>query len=293
MKRKFIDAGIPAQQVAIIHDYITDAKREALYKQINNGEVRIVLGTTEKLGIGVNMQERLHMLVNLDVPIRPMDYLQRIGRIVRQGNLHLQMDKPVRILRLGVKQTLDVTGYQRLKIKESFIKQAMKGEVTERSLEEPETDSSDSTNFGQMMASLSGSAAALALSLEQNKLRKLRNARDYYNQHQIYVAHELKRLQNVLQTTPQIIAQIRKKKDFLRSLFPDDKVVSVEVGKLKASEPEKIEDLFVPLSKRIEAEADALRQSPDRTQSDMTLRIGINDLLPMQRMARPARRSRS
>lgn len=83
------------------------------------------------------MQERLHMLVNLDVPIRPMDYLQRIGRIVRQGNLHLQMDKPVRILRLGVKQTLDVTGYQRLKIKESFIKQAMKGEVTERSLEEP------------------------------------------------------------------------------------------------------------------------------------------------------------
>ena len=72
---------------------------------------------------------------------------------MRQGNLHLQMDKPVRILRLGVKQTLDVTGYQRLKIKESFIKQAMKGEVTERSLEEPETDSSDSTNFGQMMAS--------------------------------------------------------------------------------------------------------------------------------------------
>ena len=54
----------------------------------------------------------------------------------------------------------------------------MKCEVTERSLEEPETDSSDSTNFGQMMASLSGSAAALALSLEQNKLRKLRNARD-------------------------------------------------------------------------------------------------------------------
>lgn len=53
-------------------------------------------------------------------------------------------------------------------------------------------------------------------------------------------------------------------------------MVSVEVGKLKASEPEKIEDLFVPLSKRIEAEADALRQSPDRTQSDMTLRIGIN-----------------
>lgn len=87
MKRKFIDAGIPAQQVAIIHDYITDAKREALYKQINNGEVRIVLGTTEKLGIGVNMQERLHMLVNLDVPIRPMDYLQRIERYIREHHI--------------------------------------------------------------------------------------------------------------------------------------------------------------------------------------------------------------
>lgn len=276
MKRKFIDAGIPAEQVAIIHDYITDAKREALYKQINNGEVRIVLGTTEKLGIGVNMQERLHMLVNLDVPIRPMDYLQRIGRIVRQGNLHLQMDKPVRILRLGVKQTLDVTGYQRLKIKEAFIRQVMKGNVTERSLEEPETDNSDSTNFGQMMASLSGSAAALALSLEQNKLRKLRNARDYYNQHQIYVAHELKRLQNILQTTPQIIARIQQEKDFLRSLFPDDKVISVEVGKLKASGTEKIEALFVPLSKRIEAEADALRKSPTRMDAEIKILIKIN-----------------
>ena len=93
------------------------------------------------------------------------------------------MDLPVRILRLGVKQTLDVTGYQRLKIKEAFIRQVMKGDISSRTLEEPDAESSDSTNFGQMMASLSGSQAALALSLAQNNLRKLRNARDYHYQH--------------------------------------------------------------------------------------------------------------
>ena len=66
-----------------------------------------------------------------------MDYMQRVGRIIRQGNSHLKMDLPVRILRLGVKQTLDVTGYQRLKIKEAFIRQVMKGDISSRTLENP------------------------------------------------------------------------------------------------------------------------------------------------------------
>ena len=78
----------------------------------------------------------------------------------------------------------------------------MKGDISSRTLEEPDAESSDSTNFGQMMASLSGSQAALALSLAQNNLRKLRNARDYHYQHQAYVTRNLKWLQNILDTTP-------------------------------------------------------------------------------------------
>ena len=103
MKRKFIDAGIPAQQVAIIHDYITDAKREALYKQINNGEVtdrtrhdREIRYRSKYAGASAHARQsgRTHTSYGLPATHR---------RIVRQGNLHLQMDKPVRILRLGSK----------------------------------------------------------------------------------------------------------------------------------------------------------------------------------------------
>lgn len=275
MKRKFIAAGIPAEQIAIIHDFHTDEQKARLFRRVNNGEVRIVMGTTEKLGIGVNIQERLHLLVNLDVPIRPMDYMQRIGRIIRQGNTHLTMDLPVRILRLGVKQTLDTTGYQRLRIKEAFIRQVMKGDISSRTLEEPDAESSDSTNFGQMMASLSGSQAALALSLAQNSLRKLKNARDYHYQHQAYVASNLKRLRNILDTTPDIIAEIERKRADLRKLFPDDKIVSVEYGSQKAENGD-YEKLFAPLHKRIEAEAQALRAAPERLNGGLTTKIRIN-----------------
>ena len=275
MKRKFIAAGIPAEQIAIIHDFHTDEQKARLFRRVNNGEVRIVMGTTEKLGIGVNIQERLHLLVNLDVPIRPMDYMQRIGRIIRQGHTHLTMDLPVRILRLGVKQTLDTTGYQRLRIKEAFIRQVMKGDISSRTLEEPDAESSDSTNFGQMMASLSGSQAALALSLAQNSLRKLKNARDYHYQHQAYVASNLKRLRNILDTTPDIIAEIERKRADLRKLFPDDKIVSVEYGSQKAENGD-YEKLFAPLHKRIEAEAQALRAAPERLNGGLTTKIRIN-----------------
>ncbi len=275
IKRKFIAAGITAEQIAIIHDYNTDEQKARLFRRVNNGDVRIVMGTTEKLGIGVNMQERLHLLVNLDVPIRPMDYMQRVGRIIRQGNSHLKMDLPVRILRLGVKQTLDVTGYQRLKIKEAFIRQVMKGDISSRTLEEPDAESSDSTNFGQMMASLSGSEAALALSLAQNSLRKLKNARDYHYQHQAYVASNLKRLRNILDTTPDIIAELERERADLRKLFPDDKIVSVEYGSQKAENGD-YEKLFAPLHKRIEAEAQALRAAPERLNGGLTTKIRIN-----------------
>lgn len=276
IKRKLVEAGIPAEKIAIIHDYKTDNTRSLLFERINKGNVRVVMGTTEKLGIGVNIQERLHLLVNLDVPIHPMDYMQRVGRIIRQGNMHLQMDLPVRILRLGVKQTLDVTGYQRLKIKETFIRQVMKGDVSSRTLEEPDADGSDTTNFGHMMAALSGSQAALALSLEQNKLRKLRNERDYFKQHQMYVHKTLKELQNILNTTPGVVRDLERKKIELHKNFPDKQVVSVEYGNQKVSNSENYDTLFLSLNKRIENEAEALRVALGRYHAELKTKLLIN-----------------
>ena len=113
-----------------------------------------------------------------------------------------------------------------------------------------------------MMASLSGSQAALALSLAQNNLRKLRNARDYHYQHQAYVTRNLKWLQNILDTTPGVIATLEKQGNEFRKIFPDNTIVSVEYGSQKAENGD-YEKLFAPLNKRIEAEADALRKRPN------------------------------
>lgn len=277
IKSKLINAGIQAKEIAIVNDYRTDKQRDELWKQVNNGEVRVVMGSTEKLGVGVNIQERLHWLGHLDAPIRPSDYWQRGGRILRQGNIHLEMGIPVRILRFGVKKTLDVTGYQRLRIKENFIRQIMSSDMSYRSVDEVETEGSDSSNFAEMMAVLSGSQAAVALAQEQNKLKRLKNAYDYYKQEQAHISYRIKYNENILATTGGIVERLHRERKELRSVFPTDKVETVGIGKLSARGWEEIERLVAgTLGKRIEAEGDALKNDPIRTDAVMKSEITIN-----------------
>lgn len=230
MKKKLIQKGVPADQIAVILDYNNDDKKGQLWKKVNDGEVRVVLGTTEKLGVGVNMQKRLHMLVHLDAPQRPSDYQQRNGRIIRQGNTHLDMDKPVKILRIGVEKTLDVTGYQRLEIKEGFVQQIMSGDVSSRTLDEVEIDGSNQSNFGEMMGSISGSQFAMALQVEKSKLKKLESLEDFHQQSQsrfifenAYSENSIVRLRKSVQKHEKALAE-------LRELFPDTQIRTVKIG---------------------------------------------------------------
>jgi hypothetical protein len=239
--------------------------------------VRVVLGTTEKLGVGVNIQNLLHSLIHLDAPIRPSDYQQRNGRIMRQGNLHLQMGKTIQILRIGVKQTLDVTGYQRLEIKKKFIDQVMKGDVSQRSIDEVEAEGSDSNNFSEIMASLSGSQAALAYSIESGKLRKLENASEYHDKNQVFIAAEIKKNENIIRTTGGIVDAIKAKREELRKLFPDGGVTSVTIGSTTATTPEEIELLIhKTINKQIDKEVEALRVDDRRTSAKLTTPLKIN-----------------
>lgn len=86
IKRKLIVGGIPANEIAVISDYNTDKQKSDLFEKVNSGEVRIVIGSTMRLGTGVNIQERLAVAHHIDCPFRPADMTQRDGRIVRQGN---------------------------------------------------------------------------------------------------------------------------------------------------------------------------------------------------------------
>ena len=176
MKEKLVAAGIPANEIAIVNNYDGD-RRKVLFEKVRNGDVRILLGSTEKMGVGVNVQDRLYALHHVDAPLRPMDFEQRNGRILRQGNLYATWDKPVHVLTYGVQGTLDATAYDRLRVKQEFINQMMKGNTDSRVMEEQDDEDPSGMTFSQMAATLSGDKTAQLLFAAQNKLKRLRNSK--------------------------------------------------------------------------------------------------------------------
>lgn len=132
IKRALIARGIPASEIAFIHDFATPAKKAQAFADCNAGRIRVMLASTEKAGTGVNMQERLYALHHLDVPWRPSDVEQREGRILRQGNIH----KEVHICQYVTEGSFDAYMWQTLESKARFISQIMAGEVTARTAED-------------------------------------------------------------------------------------------------------------------------------------------------------------
>ena len=194
MKQKLVARGVPANQIAIIESGLSDAKKVDIFDKINAGEIRVVFGSTETLGTGVNIQKRLHLAIHMDAPPRPMDYTQRNGRILRQGNLWKQWGSPVRVVRFGVEDSLDVSAYQRLKTKSEFINSVMNlsakdqfDALSSRSIE----DSEEEGVFDNPVATLSGSQYALLKNKAERDLRKLNARRESYEADQVYLKKEL------------------------------------------------------------------------------------------------------
>lgn len=199
IRDKLVAQGVPAEQIVIMRDGMTDKKKEKIFAQVNAGEVRVILGTTQRLGVGVNIQERLHTLMHIDAPNRPMDYWQRMGRLLRQGNLHKEMGIPVRVIRFGVEDSLDVTAYQRLKTKGAIAdaimhsKALLANNLDNRVLEE------EGDEFGNITAELSGSQYAMLLNQAEKELRKLLAAQDQHRQHQMYIHRAEPRLRETIE----------------------------------------------------------------------------------------------
>ncbi len=132
IKRQLIAQGIPENEIAFVHDYDGPVAQAELSRKVNAGEIRIVLASTAKLGVGANIQERLYALHHLDAPWRPADIEQREGRILRQGNLYPE----VHICQYVTEGSFDAYSWQILENKTRFIAQIMKGEVTARTAED-------------------------------------------------------------------------------------------------------------------------------------------------------------
>ena len=170
IKEKLIKKGVKPEEIAVINDFKTDQAKEQLFEKVNNGTVRIIIGSTQKLGTGVNMQGRMIAGHNLDVPWTPAEMEQRDGRVIRQGNIHSELGIPVEIYRYGMKDTLDSALWQKLEFKERFIKQALSGKISGRVIE----DDSGLLSLAEQKAILSGPMGLEKFNTE-TKIRELEN----------------------------------------------------------------------------------------------------------------------
>lgn len=129
---KLVNMGVPEKEIAMIHNFDSDKKKNQLFKKMNDGEVRILIGSTAKMGEGVNAQKRMKALHHIDAPWKPSHLEQRDGRIVRQGN----MNKEVNIYKYVAINSFDAYLWQMLERKATFIAQAMKGDLSSRTMED-------------------------------------------------------------------------------------------------------------------------------------------------------------
>jgi N12 class adenine-specific DNA methylase len=167
VKAKLIAAGIPANEVAFIHDFDTAAKKAGLYRDVNDGRIRVLMGSTEKMGAGTNVQRLLVAEHHLDAPWRPSDLEQREGRIIRQGNLLYERDPDgfeVEINRYATKQTYDTRMWQLIEHKAAGIEQLRKADA---SVFEIDDVGGEEANAADMKAAASGNP----LILDEIKLR--------------------------------------------------------------------------------------------------------------------------
>ena len=161
IRQKLINAGVPASEIAVITDAKNDDQRDALFKKVNDGSVRFLIGSTQKMGVGVNVQQRAIALHNLDVPWTPADYEQRLGRVHRSGNMHRGLGIPVKLRNYGMRGTLDAGRWQLIETKSTFVQQFLMGELEADSFDDPFGESVASA--AQMKAMFSGDERQLRL----------------------------------------------------------------------------------------------------------------------------------
>jgi len=187
IRDKLIAKGIPAKEIAYIHDAETDVQKKTLFDSVNAGRIRILLGSTEKMGAGTNVQKRLVALHHLDAPWRPRDIEQREGRILRQGN-----DNPtVHIHRYVTEGSFDAYMWQTLETKARFINQVMNGSVTVRQAEDLE---GGAVTYAEIKAIASGNPAVMEKVKVDTEIRKLDQLRASHINQQHNIRWEIKSL---------------------------------------------------------------------------------------------------
>lgn len=204
LRDRLVEKGVPPKEIAYIHDADTDAQKQALFDALNAGRIRILVGSTEKMGAGTNVQKRLIALHHLDAPWRPRDIEQREGRILRQGN----GNATVSIHRYVTEGSFDAYMWQTLETKARFIQQVMNGSVTVREAEDLE---GGALTYAEIKAIASGNPAVMEKVKVDAEVRKLDQLR----------ASHINQQHNIRWQVKSLPEQIRRGQDYLAALTSD------------------------------------------------------------------------
>ena len=248
IRDKLVAAGVPREEIAFIHDADTEAKKKELFGKVRTGEVRVLLGSTQKMGAGTNVQDRLVAVHHLDVGWRPADMTQRNGRIIRQGN----RNKQVQIFQYVTEGTFDAYLYQTLENKQKFISQIMTSKSPVRSCDDVDEQA---LSYAEIKALCAGNPLIrekMDLDVDVAKLKVLRA--DYQSKH-------FRLEDQLLKYFPaEIEAQQSRNKGFEADIqtveahpLPEEGFVGMEVGGKHYTEKADAGDAILALCKEIKS----------------------------------------
>ena len=187
IKKKLAARGIPENEIAFIQDYDTDAQKLTLFKEVRSGRVRVLMGSTQKMGTGTNVQERLIALHHLDAPWRPADVEQREGRILRQGNQH----SAIQIYRYVTEGSFDAYMWQTLETKAKFINQIMTGDTHVRRIEDID---SRALTYAEVKAIASGNPLVIEKASIDAEIARFTRLRSQHAEAQYRIRSTVRRL---------------------------------------------------------------------------------------------------
>jgi N12 class adenine-specific DNA methylase len=253
LKEKLIrDFGIQEGEITFIHDW-TDTKKPELFRKMNRGEIRILLGSTEKAGTGLNVQERVVAMHHLDIPWKPSELEQRNGRGARQGNFIAKehYENKVRNYVYAVEQSLDNYKFNLLKNKQTFISQMKNCELSVRTIDEGAIDEKSGMNFSEYIAILSGDTSLLEKSKLEKKIAVMESLKVSHFREIARNKYQLENLQNeqasAVKTLDKLEADEKVYKAGLQLDKDGVKVNPIKLDNISASDSEAIGKYLIKL----------------------------------------------
>lgn len=213
IKRKLVeDYGIPAGEIRFIQEAKCESKKNALIKDVNDGKVRVLFGSTQMLGTGVNAQQRVVAVHHLDTPWRPSDLEQRDGRAIRRGNEVAKQyaGNQVDIIIYAVERSLDSYKFNLLHCKQTFIQQLKRGQLSIRTLDEGVMDEKTGANFAEFMAVLSGNTDLLERAKLEKKIAGLEAEKKTFAREKVEQERRRERLEKDCEVLEQNIQSVRE-----------------------------------------------------------------------------------